>query len=87
MTAWAVANSPILVDPAGAVVWRSLVVSTYVAVGAYTWWRRPQSSLGPLVAVVGFMYALTSLNTSGAPLAYTIGMVVWAADIVLNGYL
>jgi hypothetical protein len=29
---------------------------------------------------------VTSLNASGAPLAYTIGMVVWAAYIVSTGY-
>ena len=47
--AWAVANSPILVDPSSVVVWRNLCVSAYVAVGVYTRWRRPQSPLGPLV--------------------------------------
>ena len=30
---------------------------------------------------------VTSLNASGAPLAYTIGMVVWAGYIVYVGYL
>jgi hypothetical protein len=69
VTAWAVANSPILVDASSVAVWRSLFVSSYVAVGAYTWWRRPQSPLGPVVAGVGFIYAVTSLNASGAPLA------------------
>ena len=62
-------------------------MSAYVAVGAYTWWRRPQSPLGPVVAGAGFLYGVTSLNASGAPLAYTIGMVVWAGYIVYVGYL
>ena len=87
VTAWAVANSPILVDPAGDAIWRSLFVSVYVAVGAYTWWRRPRSPLGPVVAGAGFLYSVTSLNASGAPLAYTIGMVTWAGYIVYVGYL
>ena len=87
VTAWAVANSPILVDRTADVIWRSLFVSAYVAVGAYTWWRRPQSPLGPVVAGAGFLYSVTSLNASKAPLAYTIGMVVWAGYIVYVGYL
>lgn len=87
VTAWAVGNSPILVDRTADVIWRSLFVSTYVAVGAYTWWRRPASPLGPLVAGAGFLYSVTSLNASGAPLAYTIGMVAWAGYIVYVGYL
>ena len=87
VTAWAVANSPILADSAVDAIWRSLFVSTYVAVGAYTWWRRPASPLGPLVAGAGFLYSVTSLNASREPLAYTIGMVVWAIYIVYVGYL
>ena len=87
VTAWAVANSPILVDRAADVLWRSLFVSAYVAVGAYTWWRRPASPLGPVVAGAGFLYAVTSLNASGVPLAYTFGMVAWAGYIVYVGYL
>jgi signal transduction histidine kinase len=86
VTAWAVANSPVLVDPSSLVAWRSLFVASYVAVGAYTWWRRPQSALGPVVAAVGFIYALTSLNASGTPLVYTIGMAVWAVYILVVGY-
>lgn len=86
VTAWAVANSPILVNRTGDVIWRSLFVAVYVAVGEYTWWRRPESPLGPLIAGLGFVYALTSLNAAGAPLAYTIGMVAWAGYIVFTGY-
>ena len=87
VTAWAVTNSPILVDPTRVAIWRTLFVSVYVAVGAYTWWRRPRSPLGPVVAGAGFLYSVTSLNASGASLAYTIGMVTWAGYIVYVGYL
>ncbi len=86
-TVWAVAHSPILVDRTGDVVWRGLFVAAYVAVGGYSWWRRPESRLGPLVAGSGFLYAATSMNASGVPLVYTLGMVVWAVYIVYTGYL
>jgi signal transduction histidine kinase len=87
VTAWAVATSPILVNRSGDVIWRSLFVAAYVAVGEYTWWRRPESRLGPIVAGVGFLYGATSLNASGAPVAYTLGMAVWAVYIVCTGYM
>ena len=47
----------------------------------------PQSPLGPVVVAAGFLYSVTSLNASEAPLAYTIGMVTWAGYIVYVGYL
>jgi signal transduction histidine kinase len=52
----------------------------------FTWWRRPESRFGPLLAGVGFSYSVASLNASAASLAYTIGMVIWAAVIVYLAY-
>ena len=87
LTAWAVARSPILVDPKGTSIWRSLLVASYVGVGLYTWWRRPGSRLGPLLVGNGFLYAATSFNASGASPAYTLGMVMWAVYVVYTAYL
>ncbi len=87
VTAWAVANSPILVDRPPDAIWGSLFVATYVAAGEYTWWRRPESRLGPIVAGAGFLYAATSLNASGVPLLYTLGMVAWAVYLVFAVYM
>ena len=86
LTVWGVARSPIFGDPADTALWRGAFVAAYVAVGGYTWWRRGESRLGPLVAGVGFLYSVASLNASGAALPYTIGMVVWAAVIVYLAY-
>jgi signal transduction histidine kinase len=83
---WATARSPILVDPKGIAAWQGVFVASYVGVGVYTWWRRPESRLGPLVAGAGFLYSVTCLTASGAPLAYTLGMVVFAAVIVYFPY-
>jgi hypothetical protein len=33
LTAWAVAQSPILVAPTSVAIWRALIVALYVAVG------------------------------------------------------
>jgi signal transduction histidine kinase len=86
LTVWAVARSPILVDPTSLSIWRGLIVALYVAVGLYTWWRRPDSRLGPLVVGNGFLYAATSFNASGASPAYTLGMVMWAVYVVYTAY-
>ena len=87
LTAWAVANSPILVDPKSVSIWRALVVASYVAVGLYRWWRRPDGRFGPLLVGNGFLYAATSFNASGASPAYTLGMVLWAVYVVYTAYL
>jgi signal transduction histidine kinase len=86
VTGWAVARSPILVDPMSVAIWRSLVVALYVAVGLYTWWRRPDNRLGALLVGNGFLYAATSFNASGASPAYTLGMVMWAVYVVYTAY-
>lgn len=86
VTAWACARSPILNDPTGAALWRTAFVASYVAVGVYLYRRRPDRRVGPLVAGVGFLYSVASLNASGAPLAYTLGMVAWVTVIVYLGY-
>jgi hypothetical protein len=81
LTGWAVANSPILVDPRSVSIWRALVVASYVAVGLYTWWRRSDGRFGPLLVGNGFLYAATSFNASEASPAYTLGMVLWAVYV------
>ncbi len=62
------------------------MVASWVGVGLYTWWRQPGSRLGPLLVGNGFVYAATSLNASGASLAYTVGMVMWAVYVVYTAY-
>jgi signal transduction histidine kinase len=86
VTAWAAAGSAILVHPESAALLRGLYVAAAVSVGVYTSWRRPQSPLGPLVAGSGFLYALTSFNTSADERWYTLGMVGWALWIAYVAY-
>jgi signal transduction histidine kinase len=87
LTAWAVARSPTLVAPMSVSIWRGVIVASYVAVGLYTWWRRPDGRLGPLLVGNGLLYAATSFDASGASPAYTVGMVIWAVYVVYTGYL
>lgn len=84
---WAVASSPALVDAKSIASWRGVVVALYVTVGLYTWWRRSDNRLGPLLVGNGLLYAATSFNASGASAAYTLGMVLWAVYVVYTAYL
>jgi len=86
-TAWTGVHSSVLVDPSSVGLWRAAIVAAYWLVGAYTWWRRPASRLGPVVTGVGLVYAATSLAGSAGPLAHTLGMVTWAAAVVCTAYM
>jgi signal transduction histidine kinase len=85
-TVWVVARSPVLESPVGSAAVRGLFVASYIAVGTYTWWRRPDSRLGLLVAGAGFLYALTSFNAAESAGLYTFGRVALAAFIVYLVY-
>jgi hypothetical protein len=62
VTVCAVQGSTVLRDPEVTAIVRGLFVASHVGLGAVTWWRRPDSRLGPLLAGTGFLYALTSLS-------------------------
>ena len=76
-------------DAAGVDAWtlvRAAMVGSYVAVGAYTWWRRPASRFGIIVAETGLGFAVASLNASTDSLAHTVGRVALAAVVVYLAY-
>jgi signal transduction histidine kinase len=74
-----VGRSDVLVDPQLSAWIRAAFVLANVAGGAYTWWRRPASGFGPLLAGTGLLFALTSLNALAEPLPFTLGRVAYAA--------
>ena len=79
-------HSPVLVRPGSTAVVRGLYVAAYVAAGAYTWSRRPSSRSGPMIALAGLVFALTSLNGAADPVAHSVGMTVQAALLVYLSY-
>jgi hypothetical protein len=87
LTAWATSSSPSMVDPTDAAVWKSLIVASYVAVGVYTWWRRPDSRLGPIVAGAGFVYGATSLAGFVSRALHVLGVTALAAAIASTAYM
>jgi signal transduction histidine kinase len=52
------------------------VVLSYILSGLVAWRRRPESRLGPLMVVGGFVVSLSCLSSASAPLPYTIGQAV-----------
>src|SRR6188472_1088674 len=86
-TAVVVAGSDILVNPGISAGARAGFVTANVIGGAYTWWRRPTSAFGLLFAGVGLLFSVTTLNALSAPLAFTLGSVVYAGVILALVYL
>jgi signal transduction histidine kinase len=76
-------------EAAGVDAWtlvRAALVGSYVAVGTYTWWRRPGSRFGAMLAETGLLFAVASLNASTDALAHTIGRVALAAMVLYLAY-
>jgi signal transduction histidine kinase len=76
-------------DAAGIDAWtlvRAAMVGSYVAVGTYTWWRRPGSRFGALLAETGLLFAVASLNASTDELAHTIGRIALAVVVLYLAY-
>jgi signal transduction histidine kinase len=84
---WGVWGSPVVRDPKTTAILKGLAIAAYVGVGAYTWWRRPQSRLGPLVAAAGFMLAVTTLTASTDDWLFTLGRLSLAVLVVYLTYL
>jgi signal transduction histidine kinase len=81
-----VAGSDVLTHPHPNAVVRGMAVALFAWVGAYTWWRRPDSALGLLVAGTGLSFSLTSLMALDESLPFTLGRVALALFIVLTAY-
>src|SRR3954451_10785503 len=81
-----VAGSDVLAQPRLSAWVRAGFVVATVGGGAYTWRRRPASGFGPLLALAGLLFAVTSLNALAAPLAFTLGRVNYAAVMLALVY-
>jgi hypothetical protein len=77
-----VASSEVLTHPHRNAALRGFAVALFVAVGAYTWWRRRESRLGLLVAGIGLSFSLTSLMAFAGSLPFTLGRVALAVFVV-----
>jgi signal transduction histidine kinase len=58
---------------------------SWIGVGLYAWWRRPDNRFGVLMTAVGFAFFLSALTAADARLLFTVGVVlssVYAAVFV-----
>ncbi len=85
-SAWYIGVHDSLLQPVSTGILRGSFVFAWTIAGVYTWWRRPDSRLGPLGLGVAGVFALSSLNGSPSALAYTVGLTVWAVYIVFLAY-
>ena len=60
-----------------------LVMTSYIAVGLYAWWRRPSNRVGMLMAAVGFAVFFQALSTSNTSLFFSIGLAFGTLYIIL----
>ena len=65
---------------------RGAAVITWACAGFYTWRRRPDSRLGPLVAGGGLIYAAASLAAYPSSTPHVLGRLVLAGYIVYLSY-
>jgi signal transduction histidine kinase len=80
-------TSPLVEHAHATAAGKAVLVAAYVGVGLYTWWQRPSSRLGPLLAGAGFLYTATSLAAVDDDLLFTIGRLSLAVLIVYFVYL
>jgi signal transduction histidine kinase len=52
------------------------ITFSFIGVGLFAWWRRPQQRFGALMVLVGFLYALASLMGSNSSVLFTIGVLL-----------
>ncbi len=58
---------------------------SFVGIGLYAWWRRPDDRIGSLMTLVGFAWFASSLSESDSALVYTVGSLlggVWVGAFV-----
>jgi signal transduction histidine kinase len=82
LSLWYLAGSVTMANPGLTAVARGTDAAFYVGVGLYTWWRRPDSRYGLLLAAVGFEYTLTAANGSSDAVTFALAMTLWVVYIL-----
>jgi signal transduction histidine kinase len=80
----AIAGSGAESHPVRVAVARALIVGVPLAVGLFTWSRRPDARFGLLLAGVGTVLLVTTLAESGDEVAYSVGRTAgWGVEVLL----
>ena len=86
LAALSAAASTVFEQPLITAAFLTVVNLSYLGVGLYTWWHRPNSRVGPLITAVGFVYCALALIGSGDPLVHPIGIIAWSLAVVYTAY-
>jgi signal transduction histidine kinase len=54
----------------------------FIGTGLFAWWRRPDNSLGSLMALTGFAFLTAGLSSSNIPAVFTIGAFLGSVYVV-----
>src|SRR5918998_5191069 len=49
---------------------------SFIGAGLYAWWRRPENRVGPLMALVGFLWFLGALTSADDDWLFTAGLAL-----------
>ena len=85
-TVFLVGSSTVLAEPPINAALRALNIVSAFGVGAVTWTLRPRSRLGPLLIVIGLLYAASSLQASADPVLHNTGRLVLPLSTLLLFY-
>ena len=70
-------------DLRGAVAVLGLTVGWgFIGAGLFAWARRPDNSLGSLMALTGFAFLMAGLSSSNIPAVFTVGALLSSVYIV-----
>src|SRR5205085_9823908 len=61
------------------------VAWSFIGVGLFAWWRRPENRVGALMTAVGFAFFLGGFSAANSSFIYGVGIVlgaVWIAVVV-----
>ena len=77
------ASSDHINEPGVSAAVGALVMASYIFVGLYAWWRRPNNRVGALMTAVGFVAFFQALSTSNSPLFFTIGLAFGSVYLIV----
>ena len=60
---------------------------SWIGVGLFAWWRRPDNRFGVLMTAVGFAYFLVALTAADAPWLFSVGVLLSSVYLVVFAHM
>jgi signal transduction histidine kinase len=65
----------------------TVIMSSFIGVGLFAWWRRPNNRFGMLMTAVGFVAFLGALQSSNVPALFDIGVFLGGAYLAVSAHM